>query len=218
MDRRRSVIPGKAAALVCVALTLLLATGWHRVLRPAPGILEAALILAAFLALRGHPAVMQAWRSASAGYRAFAWVVLAALFAGHLADYNAFPLVEWGMYSRVHDEDSPVYQEYIATLASGEEREFHPASLFPALRNAHIMRNLQLHVKALRNEEDPRRRRTYNDTLAALVRIHNRRNPVDAIVALRAFSATLPIHPYRGQEAVQRTFLWEIDLGSPEAG
>jgi hypothetical protein len=220
MDRKLGPLLDSAAGPVCLGLLAFMATGWHRALRPLVAILEAVLILSAFAILLRHAPVVGAFRAASARYRVFALTVLGVFLVGHLADANTFPLVQWGMYSRVHDDDNPSYEEYVATFASGTQREFHPAGLFPGLRNARIMRNLQLHVKALRQEDDPerraRRRGIYHATLAALVRIHNRRHPDDPIVGLKAFSATLPIHPYRGQDAVERTFLWELDLGARE--
>jgi len=199
-----------------------MATGWHRVVEPAGSVLETLLILSAFAILLRHAPVVSSFRAASAGYRMFALAALGVFLVGHIADANTFPLVEWGMYSRVHDGDDPTYEEYMATLASGAKEEFHPAALFPGLRNARIMRNLQLHVKALRRGDAPerlaQRRGIYHATLAALVRIHNRRHPEDPIVGLEVFSATLPLHPYRGQDAVERTFLWDVELSGAHAG
>jgi len=223
MNRWLGPILGSVEGRACLGLLALLTMGWHRAFRPANGVLEALLILLAFAILLRHAPAAGAFHAAPARYRVFAMAALGLFLLGHLADANTFPLVQWGMYSRVHDGDSPSYEEYVATFASGEQREFHPASLFPGLRNARIMRNLQLHVKALRGEDDPerraRRRGIYHATLAALVRIHNRRHPGDPIVGLKAFSAMLPLHPYRGQDAVERTFLWDIDLvGAGEVG
>jgi hypothetical protein len=220
MNRRFGPILGTPEGLVCLGLLALTGTGWHRALRPAGVILEALLILSAFAILLRHAPVAGAFREAPRSYRVVTLAVLAVFLAGHLADLNTFPLVQWGMYSKVHDGDNPSYQEYIATFASGVQREFRPAALFPGLRNAHIMRNLKLHVKTLQREKDPelraRRRGVYHATLAALVRIHNRQHPDDPIVELKAFSATLPLHPYRGQDAVERTFLWDLDLNARE--
>lgn len=165
----------------------------------APVVAEVVLLLAgAALALQASHPYLARTRTAVR----LAMVLLLLMGVGQIIrTKKAFPLMPYAMYGRSAEGDVLFYA-YEALHRSGARSRFKPSTVIATLGRARIVKGLAREldasfVRAESAQPKPADATLLRQTLAALIRHHNRRHPADPVTHVEVARVLLPppYHP-----------------------
>lgn len=121
-----------------------------------------------------------------------------------------YPLMPYTMYGRAAQGDVRIY-EFQALHRSGARDRFGPSTVVATLGRARIVKGLSRQLETIAALESKgraatRERALLQDTMAALVTLHNQNHPGDPVVAVDVVQVVLP-PPYDAQSARRRKLM-----------
>jgi hypothetical protein len=164
----------------------LLQHGWTApMLRHLRVPVEAAAYTGVLVLLLGNRQFVELIRAAPIAYRVLLGSIAATCMLAQVGKRDFFPVVKWHMYSFRFERAAIPFDRYIGWTSDGRELALTPGGMVPSLGRSRLLNRLE-ELLARAHPADPelsdaRSQQLYRETLLAMVAVHNRRSPEDAI-------------------------------------
>lgn len=179
---------------------------------------EAAILIGAIVAALLTTGLPESWRGSRRTFRWGMVLILILVTGGHLLKRSdhTFPFVAWEMFTTVEHKPRAALQ-YTGKLRDGKEIEFHPARQARVLGDSRIDLKLLQQVELMERspagtEQHAKLLSEHKRTVAALGRMHNRRNPENTITEIEVYKAQYLQQREKRRFTVVKRLLWKVAL------